>query len=310
LEPERELSSPVQTSLWPVALIGILVSSVALSVWLKSKAPQHKIAKPVAPQDHTGNESTGSPKQSAPIANVMPTPPSPDKADKCRYSHSPWWKTGAELVGIMAVVAYTILTYCLWSTAQRQLEVTERPWLKINFTAEPVTFQDGSMQFSMHANITNVGHSVATGVVVPIKMFLASNANDIFTEPLKRQKEFCDAIANKLVSAQQNETQIAIFPNSTDNSLLLGSGFSKAEIEAAPTVMPKLSGKHILPIVVGCVDYQYGVSRHHHQTRFIYEVQRFDPATPPHIFSIEVGKDVPMPNVALVPYPFGGFLAN
>jgi hypothetical protein len=141
-------------------------------------------------------------------------------------------------------------------------------------------------------------------------MFMASDLNSIFKEPLKRQKEFCDAISNKPVSTEQNETAIAIFPDSSDDSLLLGSGFSKGEIESTPTTNPHFSVKHIFPIIVGCVDYQYGVSTHHHQTRFIYEVQRFDPATRPHIFSIEVGTDVPAPSVALVPYSFGGFLAN
>jgi len=238
------------------------------------------------------------------------TPPKDTETEKARKVRREWYGLGLQFLTLAAVIAYACITYRQWKTAETQLEATERPWLKINFAAEPVTFHDGGMQLSVHANITNVGHSVATGVIVPIKMFLASNANDIFKEPLKRQMEFCDAIAKKAVSDQQNETQIAIFPNSIDNSLLLGAGFSKAEIEAAPAVNPNFARKHILPIVVGCVDYQYGVSTHHHQTRFIYEVQRFDATTPPNVFSIEVGKDIPAPNVALVPYAFGGFLAN
>lgn len=233
-------------------------------------------------------------------------------------------KFWVELFALIGLGIYTTFAALQWremqkateatkralAISQQQLEATERPWLKIDFIPEPVTFQQGGMQFSMHAHITNIGHSVATGIIIPIKMFLASDANGMFKEPLIQQKELCDVIANRPVSSRQDETEIAVFPNGEDSSLLLGSGFSKKELEDAPNANPNFKEKHILPIIVGCVDYQYGASTHHHQTRFIYGLQRFDPATPPNVFTIEVGKDVPSPNVGLIRYAFGGFLAN
>jgi hypothetical protein len=306
-------SSSPQNSPEPRVLPYILLSAFAFLVgWFFSKKalPIHERKAGITPQDDTGKEGNGPPKQVPIIPNVVPAPLSKDKSQYCRHPHTPWWKTTAELIGIGAVVVYAIVSYFQWDTSHRQFEATERPWLKVSFSDNAVNFADGSMLFSMHAHITNVGHSVATGVIIPIKMFLASDANSIFKEPLKRQEELCDAIENKSVSVQQNETAIAIFPGSGDDSLLLGQGFSKSEIDATPTVNPNFQIKHLLPIIVGCVDYQYGASTHHHQTRFIYEVQRLDPAVSPNIFTIEVGKDVPAPNVALVPYAFGGFLAN
>jgi hypothetical protein len=192
--------------------------------------------------------------------------------------------------------------------SQKQLELTERSWLTVDFAPESITFYEGGMQFALHARVTNIGHSVATGVVVPIEIFLASDAKSIFKEPFKRQKNLCDEIAMKPISVQQNETEMVVFPN--DNvSLVLGLQIDKSEIESTPTANLHYNVKHILPIVVGCVDYQYGTSKRHHQTRFIYRVQPID-HTDPHLGTFEVGRGVPAANVHLSAYTSGGFFAD
>jgi hypothetical protein len=38
----------------------------------------------------------------------MPAKPLDDQREKRRYRDEPWWKTLAEMIGIAAVVAYTI----------------------------------------------------------------------------------------------------------------------------------------------------------------------------------------------------------
>jgi len=196
-------------------------------------------------------------------------------------------------------------------TARAQLELSERPWLTVSFTVEtPLTFLDGGTQLALRAHITNIGHSVATGVVVPIQTYLASDANAIFREPLERQQKMCGAIASTPFEIDQDQRGMVVFPGGIDDSQLVGLGISKAEMESTKTINPHFRVKHILPIIVGCVDYRYATSSRHHQTRFIYHVQRFDPATPPNIFSIEVGREVPSSSVILIRYAFGGFVAN
>lgn len=107
--------------------------------------------------------------------------------------------------------------------------------------------------------------------------------------------------------------ELVIFPNDSDDSMGLGVGVSKDEIESTKTLIPQASGKRILPIIVGCVDYQYATSTHHHQTQFIYELQRIDRTLPPKIYpivSIEVNRPVAAGDVTLIKYPFGGLFAN
>jgi hypothetical protein len=238
-----------------------------------------------------------------------------DKAisDQRHYSIQNSIRRATWIAAIAAVIAagggifYARTAYRQWEISQRQLEAVERPWLKVTFAPGPVTFKDGGMQFGVYPHLSNVGHSVATGAIVPIKIFLASNGNDVFKEPLKRQKELCDPLAIQPISKERDEKRIAVFQDTTDSSLFLGEGFSKAEIDSAPTANTNFKIKHLVPIIVGCVDYQYGTSTRHHQTRFIYEVFRADPR--PNT-SIEVGQDLPADSVVLTPYPFGGFSAN
>jgi hypothetical protein len=207
--------------------------------------------------------------------------------------------------------------------ARNQLELSERPWIRISFTvgAQGFSFQNGSAGLPLQAHIQNTGHSVATGVIVPVKMFLAYDENGIFIEPLKRQKDLCDPVAEMPTGDRQlGDMALTIFPGDTDVSMSYGVGVGKDEIDSAKTLIPQGSespkvggGKRILPIVVGCVDYQYATSTHHHQTRFIYQVQRVDRSLPPGVYpviSIEVPKTVAPDDVVLQKYAFGGFLAN
>jgi hypothetical protein len=149
---------------------------------------------------------------------------------------------------------------------------------------------------------------VATAVIVPVQTFLPADGEAIFKEPLERQKKVCDPLAESPVSPQSNNSELSIFPETEDSSQTLGLGVPKSEIESRKS-LTTLPGKHILPIVVGCVDYQFGNSLHHHQTRFIYEIQSVDPDRPPHIFSLMVGGSYPAERVAIIKYPFGGFQA-
>jgi hypothetical protein len=69
--------------------------------------------------------------------------------------------------------------------------------------------------------------------------------------------------------------------------------------------MPKVpGGKRISPVIVGCVDYEFGTALRHHQTKFIYEVRQ-----PIHSV-IDVNQPVLADQVELDEYGFGGFVAD
>ena len=49
------------------------------------------------------------------------------------------------------------------ATAKSQLEAIDRPWLKVKLVPSEVTFHEGGIQFGLRAEVTNIGHAVATG---------------------------------------------------------------------------------------------------------------------------------------------------
>src|SRR5207248_2147022 len=58
--------------------------------------------------------------------------------------------------------------------------------------------------------------------------------------------------------------------------------------------VPKDSSvKYIAPIFVGCVDYHFSYSNMIHQTGFVYEVVRIDPARPRVPLMIQIGHSLP-----------------
>jgi hypothetical protein len=241
------------------------------------------------------------------------------------------------IIYTIATIIYACITHNMWQemqtqtgisqqtlrTGQRQLEATERPWLKISFAVQRLASKgngidfntDGSLQLSLLAIITNTGHSVATDVVVPMKAFLAYDTDTIFKKPLRVQSEMCDKVASTpLGKPDESQMAVTIFPGDTDNSTGHGVGIDKAEIDAAPNAAPRAPGpKRLYPIIVGCVDYQYGTSEKHHQTRFILDIQRVDRTVPKGIYpvtTIKNGQSVSTADVYVSKYAFGGFWAN
>jgi len=247
-------------------------------------------------------------------------------------------KAGAFWIGLsslLAHVAYTVVSRNQWreqiratgeatkaaETAQRQLEMSERPWLKVAFTVQKpgITFTNGGMQLNIVPHIENISHSVATGVVSPMEIFRADDSNTMFKEPLKRQKHLCDNLAKTPVLHGQESTGVVIFPNDSDSSWGYGLGLSKAEVDAAKDGRIGVKGanmvgpKLLVPIVYGCVDYVYETSDRHHQTQFIFELQQVNrtstvPARIPMV-AIRANQLVKESDVVIEKYPFGGFYA-
>jgi hypothetical protein len=90
----------------------------------------------VPPQDTAAHKSNDPGMKSSVISNSMPSLAAHDKTDQCRYPKTPKWKTGAELIGIAAVVIYTLVTMCLWCVTDEsyrtgtraQIVVTNLAW--------------------------------------------------------------------------------------------------------------------------------------------------------------------------------------
>jgi len=171
LAPENETSSPSQSSFWPLALLGILVSWLASSAMRRSST-EYQISA-TQPQGTTRKEGDGSPEQSAMIAKVVPSPPSKNKSDYCRYPKTAWWKTLAEMIGIGAVVWYAFLTQSMWKEMRTQTRIqrqaginTERAWVGLD---GPITIDvleiSPRLKVESHYSVKNFGHGPALKVI-------------------------------------------------------------------------------------------------------------------------------------------------
>lgn len=94
MEHEIKPSFRSQNSLWPLALLGILVSGLAL---FTSKS--NKSCNPVHPQDGPGNKDTHAQTQSVLTANIVPTRPNSDSA-KGSKNRTPLWEKFAVLIAL------------------------------------------------------------------------------------------------------------------------------------------------------------------------------------------------------------------
>lgn len=273
-----------------MAILGILAS------WLIHQC------KTVQPKYKANDEGNSSPDQISIIPKLVPAPPATKKCDSCRYPGTPWWKTVAELIGIGAVVWYAYTSHNQWQVMQRQLEATERPWI------DPVITPDGSIkyttmgetQFSFSVAMRNIGHSVATGVTIKFKIIVPKQ-DGYFTEPIEEQRELCGIPPKSKV--KDSEVRV-IFPESTSVEGI-GDNISDSTIREHQTKIP-IEGVYFAPELVGCVDYNFSTALAHHQTGFIYDIRRIEPAHPSAPFVLELGKDLTQDRIRLDRYMFGG----
>jgi hypothetical protein len=163
VEPEKETSSPARSSLSPLVLLGILASYIT-AIYLSQKSTQvlaQKSIKPVQPkrdtQEDRGNvaEKNSNTTWLTAISQPPPTPATHEYAKNTRkiITELGLRKAGKFLLGfamLWVVLAYTIIAHNQWKemqrtadtaktaseTAQRQLEMSERPWLKVSFAIQ------------------------------------------------------------------------------------------------------------------------------------------------------------------------------
>jgi len=166
----------------------------------------------------------------------------------------------------------------------RQLEATDRPWLKVvglndvrlkfmgkDYKPKEVwpngAFATDEMFGNFSIEIKNVGHSVATQIHVRsilISPLWKNGYSDVVKEA---QQKFCETLPEAKDKSTQGDA--VLFP---DESYEAGNGSSV--ILDDQHVNHAAEGDFILAALVGCVDYQFRFSSEHHQTTFVYEFFR------------------------------------
>ncbi len=190
-------------------------------------------------------------------------------------------------------------------TYNQRLTESQRASIDVAFLAvlNPVSFhEEGQLSEAFSIIFKNNRQFPATNIAVRYRPYFIQWGPAIFTEPKKRQSELCNKPLSAADKASGN-TPITIYSGGT-KEWQINFGMGKpldADVIEWPPNQPKQT-KRLLPIVVGCVDYQSGVMPERHQTGFIFEIERGNPNMPA---LITLGEDVPRNDVLVTQYFFG-----
>jgi len=295
-------------------IIGLLAVCVGNPVPKQQSDPQkhQEVAKqsPAPPPIPVGGASS----QSQPPAAVKENS-SDKKTERIwqkAFSPQSWSTWALVIVGVGAIFVALCTLQAIHRQAnimERQIAAMERPWIAVNVSvASPLQFnrkdRKGNAGLNFTFSLKNVGHSVAVGVNAEAKIIAWK---DDLAQPIKRQRNFCDEVRQSMVDP--SERGITLFPDE-QTVQIIGFEISSVDVESAVLPFKGTEGKYFSPVLVGCVDYQFSHSPTHHQTRFIYQIQRRNSDQPFRPLRIEVGKDLPVSDVVLTRWFFGGDYAD
>jgi hypothetical protein len=203
------------------------------------------------------------------------------------YATKKWYKDRTFLVsvaGVLVVGAYTLVTACQLrnmnstykeiqkqsTTASRQLEMADRPWLKDEIkSASDFTFQNGTAVWAISIKSQNIGHSVATETFSEVRMIAIHNA-DMLDGPRKKVTEICESMPKRFeyVKAIPGLWNNSIFPNDSHETVanvILSPKDIGDTLDGGNSL-----GKSMIPVLVGCLEYRYPTSDKPHHTGFVY----------------------------------------
>jgi hypothetical protein len=212
---------------------------------------------------------------------------------KYREQKAPWRKAKdvLEYVGVATAIGLAVLTWFTLEKVssqadsaqkqvgimQRQLEITDRPWIEISqadvedFHFHARVDNGKPMLFTtVHMRVANVGHSAATNVRT-ISFLIFQLGMDPFMEA--RQKQVCDA-----PDPMRMTKQFVLFPGRDSGDRLYDEiGFDETIQQG--DMWPIGDGKSSVdPVIIGCVLYDIpGSHNNPHHTGFSYQ---FNSRTP------------------------------
>jgi len=187
------------------------------------------------------------------------------------------------ILGLCAIIGYTAVNGWLASStaqsvaiSQRQLELSERPWLAVEQPTiiHPLTFDKryGASAIAKFL-MKNIGHSGAEHVATWARLVACRWPS--FNLAIAEQVRHCDKIRDGglgEVSSDPMFTGFFLFPDE-EMSVENGVTLSEDEIHKAKGHFPG-EAPEIMIALVGCVDYQSELDKRHHQTRFAYALAK------------------------------------
>ena len=160
-------------------------------------------------------------------------------------------------------------------TAARSLELSERPWVSIDFKSmfitKPLMLNSNGASMYIGYSWKNTGHSPAMHIHSQNKLIVLSMTKLAEAEAAERQAALCDPL-RKL--PRWHILEITIFP---DDAFPFNEGLGLDQGEIAAGLKSRESGPashpgYISLALVGCIDYQFSFAPEHHQTRYAFWV--------------------------------------
>ncbi len=168
---EKEPSSSSQTLPEPRGLLYLLLGVFSFSAWLLSKfyPPREHSTDVEQTQDNTARtcerRENRPPTPVRVVIDAFPpasTPPDEWKAAQNKKDRREWWKIGIEIATLLVVSLYTYVSCNQWKTAERQLEISERPWVALDIQfVSPFVTTNTDVRLTVQVGLRNTGHSPA-----------------------------------------------------------------------------------------------------------------------------------------------------
>ena len=234
----------------------------------------------------------------------------PNPKNNRRPNTPPWEKVAVIIAGGLLVV--NIFAMCAAKsaanaaksaadTASRQLEMIDRPWIKISVRSwVDFTFQNGNISWGVVVRTQNIGHSVATAIYPRAKLIVASTYS--IDEPRMQAEKFCAEVTHTFESVKNNPSVWgdSIFPGDylefPANLVVIPSDVKNASFDGGSSL-----GNSLIPMLIGCVEYHYPSSDKPHRTQFVYGLSHIDDPAVPEAARVffSIGKTIPRDKMQL-----------
>jgi hypothetical protein len=207
------------------------------------------------------------------------------KADSGRAHNTQNSIKNAAWAAFVAASIYALIASLQWCEMKKTTKATQdqlallrdadRPWIDLDILiTSPLTYDGNAVQAEFTFVPTDVGRSPAQNISINPTLTPAFMGDDL----REIQKRLCDSAATKSGMAS---LQYVLFPG-RHYTQPVGMEISVKEMDSHWGKMPSGLGP-IDPIpvaLVGCVDYTYESSDHHHQTAFAVDVLMKDGKLP------------------------------
>lgn len=271
MEPETTLSLLCQSPWLLLVLLCILACVLWLFVFSKVAAARRKKSDNTSVHEHKPRKAAKSREDTshAPEASIEnPNPPAPPPKEQQessaeRAERRDRIRLAAEVVGAVLLLFYAWLTYGMYCAnkkaaeaaqsaakiAAQQLELTERPWVRIDLKiGGPLVIDRNGVNFVLQAVTKTTGNSPAS-VIMESKMYV----NYAWPATLMNEKRdgFCEDLKKRaLINQKYLKT---VFPGTEELAVYQHLSVSDSELKRA--LQDNTTGR-IMPLIVTCAIYQ------------------------------------------------------